>query len=417
MLLLVTLAIFVPLGTLGHGPWTGHKVIKVTPNTEQEVKHLQNLLFEERHLDVWRAPSSVNNSVDIRLSPFEYDDVTNYLLEKDMFVKIMIEDVQQIIDEQKAYRNIKVPKANQFEYSKYHQLDDIYDWMQNITNVYKDKASMFNITKSYEGRELVGIKISTQPQNADRPAFWIEGGIHPEEWISPATVVFMAGQMLDLYKLDMELTEMVDSFDWYILPVTNPDGYAYTFVDDSTRLWRKTRSKHGACRGVDANRNWDWDWCKSGASKDPCSNIYCGPNAFSEVEIKGVADYMSKIENLKGFINFHSYTQQWLSPWASTNTLPVDFKIQDEGSTVAVKALEQVYGTKFAHGEIANRASVASGLGVDWVYGKLGAKFAYDVQLRDDGKYGFLLPDDQIIPSGKETLEALKALAKYVRNN
>jgi hypothetical protein len=61
--------------------------------------------------------------------------------------------------------------------------------------------------------------------------------------------------------------------------------------------------------------------------------------------------------------------------------------------------------------------AVAGGLGVDWVYGKLGAKFAYDVQLRDNGQYGFLLPDDQIIPSGKETLEALKALAKYVRNN
>jgi hypothetical protein len=60
---------------------------------------------------------------------------------------------------------------------------------------------------------------------------------------------------------------------------------------------------------------------------------------------------------------------------------------------------------------------VASGSSADWVYGKLGAKFAYGVELRDTGKYGFLLPDDQIIPSGKETLQALIALAKYVLNN
>jgi hypothetical protein len=76
-------------------------------------------------LDVWRAPSSVNKSVDIRLSPIEYDDVTNYLLEKDMSVRIMIENVQQIIDEQKAYRNIRESKANEFDYTKYHRLDDV----------------------------------------------------------------------------------------------------------------------------------------------------------------------------------------------------------------------------------------------------------------------------------------------------
>ena len=33
--------------------------------------------------------------------------------------------------------------------------------------------------------------------------------------------------------------ELVDGLDWYIVPVVNPDGYAYSWSDD--RLWRKTR--------------------------------------------------------------------------------------------------------------------------------------------------------------------------------
>ena len=33
-------------------------------------------------------------------------------------------------------------------------------------------------------------------------------------------------------------SDLIDNLDWYILPVLNPDGYAYTQVD---RLWRKTR--------------------------------------------------------------------------------------------------------------------------------------------------------------------------------
>ena len=36
-------------------------------------------------------------------------------------------------------------------------------------------------------------------------------------------------QMLDEYEHVPEITAMVDQFDWYILPVTNPDGYVYTW--------------------------------------------------------------------------------------------------------------------------------------------------------------------------------------------
>ena len=36
-------------------------------------------------------------------------------------------------------------------------------------------------------------------------------------------------QMLDDYGTDPYITKMVDEFDWYILPVTNPDGYVFTW--------------------------------------------------------------------------------------------------------------------------------------------------------------------------------------------
>ena len=53
---------------------------------------------------------------------------------------------------------------------------------------------------------------------------------------------------------------------------------------------------------------------------------------------------------------------------------------------------------------------------MDWAYGGADITFSYGVELRDKGEYGFLLPDDEIIPSGKETLQALIALANYVYN-
>ena len=45
---------------------------------------------------------------------------------------------------------------------------------------------------------------------------------------------------------------------------------------------------------------------------------------------------------------------------------------------------------------------VASGGSLDWTLGELGIPYSYGMELRDTGVYGFLLPPDQIIPTGEE---------------
>jgi murein tripeptide amidase MpaA len=62
-------------------------------------------------------------------------------------------------------------------------------------------------------------------------------GIHAREWITPAVVTYIVRELTDFAESNVDV---VQNLDWYILPVTNPDGYLYTQTDD--RLWRKTRS-------------------------------------------------------------------------------------------------------------------------------------------------------------------------------
>lgn len=57
----------------------------------------------------------------------------------------------------------------------------------------------------------------------------------------------------------------------------------------------------------------------------------------------------------------------------------------------------------------------ASGGSEDWTYGQLGVKYSFSVELRDRGRYGFLLPPYQITPTGEETFEGLKALVKAMQ--
>ena len=79
---------------------------------------------------------------------------------------------------------------------------------------------------------------------------WIDGGIHAREWISPATVTWMLKELVENDAAHPDLTEKMD---WYILPIVNPDGYAYSRIEDRNRMWRKTRSPNGihGCEGTD----------------------------------------------------------------------------------------------------------------------------------------------------------------------
>ena len=97
--------------------------------------------------------------------------------------------------------------------------------------------------------------------------------------------------------------------------------------------------------------------------------------------------------------------------------------------------LTAVAGTKYVHGNIGATIYVASGNTVDWTSGTANVTFSYAVELRDTGtlnitsksraiervlfvgEHGFLLPENQILPSGQETLAGELALLKYIEGH
>ena len=93
------------------------------------------------------------------------------------------------------------------------------------------------------------------------------------------------------------------------------------YLDDS--ILEKLRSAisskpvaRGFCAGVDANRNFDFQWGKEGSSRHPCSGIYVGRKPFSEPEAKALADFaLSKKDNIVMYASLHAYSQMVLIPW------------------------------------------------------------------------------------------------------
>nr|XP_021529582.1 carboxypeptidase A4 [Aotus nancymaae] len=195
-----------------------------------------------------------------------------------------------------------------------------------------------------------------------------------------------------------------------------PDGYVYTQTQN--RLWRKTRSLNpgSPCVGADPNRNWNASFAGKGASDNPCSEVYHGPHANSEVEVKSVVDFIQKHGNFKCFIDLHSYSQLLMYPYGYTAKKAPDAEELDKLARRAAKALASVSGTEYQVGPTCTTVYPASGSSIDWAYDN-GIKFAFTFELRDTGTYGFLLPANQIIPTAEETWLGLKTIMEHVRDN
>ncbi|QVM12061.1 hypothetical protein D8B26_006697 [Coccidioides posadasii str. Silveira] len=74
------------------------------------------------------------------------------------------------------------------------------------------------------------------------------------------------------------------------------------------------------------------------------------------------------------------------------------------------QAVEAVHGTSFTTGPICNTIYQANGNSVDWAVDVGNIELGFAAELRDTGRYGFVLPPDQIIPSGEETWAGIKAM-------
>lgn len=69
----------------------------------------------------------------------------------------------------------------------------------------------------------------------------------------------------------------------------------------------------------------------------------------------------------------------------------------------ATEAIRKVHGTSFQYGPVCNTIYQVAGGSVDWANDVLKADNVFTIELRDTGRYGFVLPAEQIVPSGEES--------------
>uniref|UniRef100_A0A8C9Z9B2 Carboxypeptidase A1 n=1 Tax=Sander lucioperca TaxID=283035 RepID=A0A8C9Z9B2_SANLU len=405
---------------LGKSYFVSLFVLRIVAKDETQLSLIKNLEdMVEFELDFWRGVTDVATPVDVRVPFHSLQSVKIHLESQDIEYVIMIEDLQVMLDEEQqemesAARIAEPRNTDSFDFSRYHTISEIYSFQDMLVAENPNLVSKIVIGQSYEGRPLNVLKFSTGGTN--RPAIWLDTGIHSREWVTQASGTWFAKKIVTDYGRDPAITAILNKMDIFLEIVTNPDGYYYTH--NSNRMWRKTRKPNSGsnCVGVDPNRNWDAGFGGAGASNNPCSETYHGPRAHSESEVKSIVDFVKSHGNFKAFVSIHSYSQMLLYPYGYTRT---PCKDQTELHNLAKKAitdLASLYSTSYRYGSIINTIYQASGGTIDWTYNQ-GIKYSYTFELRDTGRYGFILPANQIIPTARETWLALMAIMDHTSKN
>ncbi|RXM99472.1 Carboxypeptidase O [Acipenser ruthenus] len=259
---------------------------------------------------------------------------------------------------------------------RFHQISR---WMNLVTEQYKDVVTQHVLGMTYENQTINYLKIG-EKSGKSKKVIWMDCGIHAREWISPAFCQWFVKELLENYKTDEKIGRFFQNMDFYVVPLLNMDGYNYTWTENC------------------------------------CSEIFCGSKAESESEVKAVVDLVGRIKNdILCFLTIHSYGQLILMPYGHPNKTAPNHDEHLKLGQNAANAIKQKHGTSYRVGPPSQILYPNSGSSRDWAR-DIGIEFSYTFELRDNGTYGFELPEDQIQPTCEEAMAGVNTIVEYVHN-
>lgn len=271
---------------------------------------------------------------------------------------------------------------------------------------------------SHQGRPLWAYRLSVgRKPVAQRKSIVVSALTHAREWGTGPIVMHILDRTLQEASRTRRGLPVLDDLNLYIVPCVNPDGYEYSWTN--TRLWRKNRRQITSTNwGVDLNRNFPTGWGGSGSSGNSGSETYRGPSALSEAESAAYNGFMQTVPNLRGVIDYHTYSQLVLFPWGYTaNQIPTsDYNRHRTLGLQIVGAIQGATGANFITGPISTTLYLASGGSIDHWYQTRQA-LSFTIEARDTGSYGFLMPESEILPNITENYAGFQQLLKTVAAN
>lgn len=306
--------------------------------------------------------------------------------------------------------------------SDYHNYAELTAVVNQVVADHPSIARKISIGTSYEGRDLMAVKISDNVgTDEDEPEILLNSQQHAREHLTVEMAIYLLHLFTDNYGSDSRVTSVVNSRELWIVPTVNPDGSEYDIATGSYRSWRKNRQPNSGSSwvGTDLNRNWGYLWgCCGGSSGSPSSNTYRGPSAFSAPETDALRDFVDGrvvdgVQQIKANIDFHTYSELVLWPFGYTYSNTAPGMTADQYSTFATIGQEMAATNGYTPQQSSD-LYITDGSSIDWMWGQHGI-WAYTFELYPgSASGGGFYPPDEVIPAETaRNRDAVLLLSEY----
>jgi murein tripeptide amidase MpaA len=130
-------------------------------------------------------------------------------------------------------------------FDRFYRYDELTEILQGWAEERPELVKLESIGKSFEGREIWLVTLTNVETGPDleKPAFLVEANIHAIEVTGATAALHLINRLLSGYGSDEQVTRLLDTRAFYVLPRLNPDGPELAlaerprFIRSSTRPW------------------------------------------------------------------------------------------------------------------------------------------------------------------------------------
>jgi Zinc carboxypeptidase len=208
----------------------------------------------------------------------------------------------------------------------YHDSFMVEKLLRAFAGDYPHIASLHIVGKSWQGKDMLALKISDNPNKEENePAFLFVGAHHGSELISTEFVLDILEHLIVNYEKDAKVRSWIDNYEIWCLPLANPDGcHAFLHTNGAGRKnGRDTNNnnKVDPSDGVDLNRNYPYRWHslgEKGSSSKLRHHWYRGPKPGSEPETQAIMSLAAE-QRFVMLVSFHTSGTKVLVPYTIDN--------------------------------------------------------------------------------------------------
>jgi hypothetical protein len=183
---------------------------------------------------------------------------------------------------------------------RYHRYDEAINLLASLRDAHPEIIRLDTVGYSERLQiPILRVKISIKPAvDQDRPAAFIDGGVHASEVLGPEIVLGFIQDIVKRYaRGERKAIKLINSLEIYCIPFINPEGHLV--VESGNTRWRKNQcdNDHNGIfdnhDGVDNNRNYEVGWgvANDANATTPESAQYRGTAPFTQHENISMRDF------------------------------------------------------------------------------------------------------------------------------